>query len=154
MADEIKKVVTIEMANPASMEQPGKLVAATVASTESMALPGSMVVSPVASADNMTTPGALVTAPVAPSTGNIPVDQHSVVVQVKEWFQSSTIMTSIGLLFLTGLDALWNVLIPILQSPDPIDWNTLPSKLIRPILMAIAVGYMGLRKKNDSSAVR
>lgn len=108
---------------------------------------------PLASAPgNMNQPGKLVAAPVAPSSGPIPAE--NAVVGVKDWFRSSTIWASIAGVLYAGMDAAFTVLMPVLQSSDPIDFKTLPTRLIRPFLIAVGFAFFGFRRKSDNSVIR
>jgi hypothetical protein len=87
---------------------------------------------------------------VAPSSGDPGVPAGGrVVVDVKAWTSSGTIWASIAGLGLAILDAVIEVLIPYLTTPDPIDFN----KLWRPVLVGAFSAFVAWRRKNDNTVV-
>jgi len=87
---------------------------------------------------------------VAPPSGDPGVPAGGrVVVDVKPWTSSSTIWASLAGLGFAILDAVIEVLIPYLTTPDPIDF----SKLWRPVLIGAFSAFVAWRRKSDNTIV-
>jgi hypothetical protein len=95
--------------------------------------------------------GSPVAAPAGPITQPV---GSAVVVTVKGWWQSATMWLSAAGILEAVEDAVVNVLVPIINDPAPIDWQTLPSKLFRPALKAGFFAWIAYRRKTDNTVVR
>lgn len=93
-------------------------------------------------------PGTRVIVPMAPASG----DPGAAVVAVTThpWYQSTTIWSGLSLLGGSALDAIINVLLPLLSSDAPLD----PTKLWRPCLVAVIGAYIAYRRKTDNSVIQ
>jgi len=87
---------------------------------------------------------------VAPPSGGTGVPAGGrVVVDVKSWTSSSTIWASLAGLGFAILDAVIEVMIPYLTTPDPIDFN----KLWRPALVGAFSAFVAWRRKSDNTVI-
>ena len=91
--------------------------------------------------------GTLVEVPLAPATGN--PGGPMVAVEVVPWYASTTIWSGLTLLGGSILDALVNVLLPILVSGQPLDLD----KLWRPCLVAVLGAVIAWRRNAVNTVV-
>jgi len=92
-------------------------------------------------------PGTHVIVPMAPASGE--PGAAVVAVTTHPWYESTTIWSGLSLLGGSVIDAIINVLMPLLSSDQALD----PKKLWRPCLVAAIGAYIAYRRKTDNSVI-
>lgn len=91
--------------------------------------------------------GTLVAVPMSPASGE--PGGAVVAVTTHPWYESTTIWSGLSLLGGSIIDAIINVLLPLLSSDQALD----PKKLWRPCLVAAIGAFVAYRRKTDNSVI-
>ena len=91
--------------------------------------------------------GSEVTVPLAPATGD--PGAAFVAVAVKPWWTSLTIWSGLALVGDSVIDAVLNVLLPLLSTEGTIE----PKKLVRPVVIAAIGAVIAYRRKSENSVI-